>query len=173
MKLLPLVALLISNLVLADPCLEGQLCSSVDMKSAPEGTHKQTLCQPILPNDTATTKQCRIAVWVPFHFQDVSWKNMFIDINSFRVDEEDVFISYKAQDDTRFETLTLSTVFSVRFDCERQLYKTLTIERLENNKVVTVETPTDKPAKIDSGYMLSSLYDYGCALHDVIIHGGE
>jgi hypothetical protein len=123
------------------------------MKHAPEGTHKQTLC---------FDGKCRDAVWVPFKFHD-----MYVDVNSFRVDEEDVFISFKLC------CATSGTIFTVRFDCERELYKTLSIESVEDNKVVGIETPTNKPVKIITTTIHPTLYKYACTIHDLIIHGGE
>jgi len=168
MKLLPkifVLSALMSALAFAEPCPEGEYCYSVDMKSV-SGAYKETLC-----TETEHFKKCDVAVWVP-----VNEGSIFIDLNSFKVDEEDVFIKIKiAQGEIPYAvrylyptTTEFYLIDYVRFDCERGLYKTFSTEYRTKKQFIQHEELKEKPTPVKDIQWLEPIYNRACAAHKAL-----
>lgn len=153
----------VSTLVFAEPCPEGEYCYSVDMSSV-KGAYKETLC-----TESDHLKQCSTAVWVPVN------KESFIDLNSFRIDEEDVFINYKIIMFTNSASRPMTEadfefyrVDHVRFDCERGVYKLFYTEYRTKKQLIEHKEVKNKPEPVKGNQWLESIYNRTCMAHNAL-----
>jgi hypothetical protein len=171
MKTLFAALLLISSTAFAEPCLEGLMCTDIDMKKI-AGAHKQTFC------GVDDLKICHVAVWIPF-FSQTAVVPHYIDINSFQIDEEDVFITYKMMPEGNingegYDGNIDAIAYTVRFDCERTLYKQLSYQYHYQNRIVFTGHLKYKPVSVKvGGPLISELFLRTCSAHEIVVTGDK
>jgi len=136
--------------------------SIVDMPL--EDAHKQNICEKGV---------CNTTVWVRFKGPETA--RYYIDINAYRIDEEDTFLTYKLVGKMNAEGYdgdVDAVIHRVRFDCERRLFKRLTYQYLIGTEIVFRSEFKQKPQSVKiGGPLMADLFWRACAAHNLLVTG--